>query len=126
MNAKLFGTVIAVGLLAAASANAQTSTSSRRCETVNGVYTCTTVSNSADTRSTMTCQHYGPGASDCTTESKDKAPALPSVQTVTFDRGHEQAKARIRAEAGYRDPNARALDCGPGFRMTVRDGCQPR
>jgi hypothetical protein len=109
-------------MLLTSGADAQTTTSSRRC--VGN--TCTTTTDSGRDTSTMTCQHYAGGSSDCTTEHKEKAPRLPSVQTVTFDHAQESAKADARTRAGYRDPNARALACGAGYRMTERDGCQPR
>lgn len=121
MTTKLFVAAAAL-MLIATGASAQTSTSSRRC--VGN--TCTTTTDSGTSQSTMTCQHYGGGNSDCTTESKDKTPSQPSMQEVTFDPAAEKTKAETRARAGYRDPNARALGCGAGYRMTDRDGCQPR
>lgn len=121
MMTKLFVAAAAL-LLLTSGADAQTTTSSRRC--VGNV--CTTTTDSGTSQSTMTCQHYAGGSSDCTTEYKDKTPALPSVQTVTYDVAHEKMKADVRARAGYRDPNARVLACGAGYRMTERDGCQPR
>lgn len=114
--------VAAALMLFAATADAQTTTSSRRC----AGNTCTTTTDSGKSTSTMTCQHYSGGSSDCTTEYKDKTPSQPSVQEVTFDPAAEKAKAETRARAGYRDPNARVLGCGAGYRMTERDGCQPR
>ena len=122
MNAKLFGAVIVAGLVAAGCASAQTSTTQRRCEGD----TCVSVTDSKNSTSTTTCKFYAGGASDCTSESKDKTPSAPSVQTVTYDAAHERAKADARSRAAYRDPNARVLGCGAGYRMTERDGCQPR
>lgn len=121
---KLFWSIVALGLMAA-TADAQT-TSARRCTTVNGIYTCTTTTDGENSTSRMTCQHYGGGNSDCTTDSQEKAPRPPSMQEVKVDFGAEKAKAETRARAGYRDPNARVLGCGAGYRMTERDGCQPR
>lgn len=45
---------------------------------------------------------------------------------AVFSREEEERKTRVRAESGYRDPGARVLACGAGYRMTDRDGCQPR
>jgi hypothetical protein len=124
MRTKVFWSIIGAGFIALSiPANAQ-STSSTRCGYVNGIRTCSTTSDSATSTNRTTCQYYGGGASDCTTDSQDKAPSQPSVQTIKVDLGAEKTKAEARAKAGYRDPNARALGCPAPYRMTERDGCQ--
>lgn len=102
MNAKLFGAVVAVGLLAA-SAEAQTTKQGRECRYVNGVQSCTLTTDYGDYTSKQTCDYPGGSItnSTCTTERTSNAKARESSR---YSVSEEARKARVRAESGYRDP----------------------